>query len=253
MAEVELLREGALAIVRVDRPLAKNAIDRAAMASLEAITAELEADTGVACAILTAAGDSFIAGGDLKDFASLEKSEEGRRMSLWMQSVLNRWEALPCPTIAAIDGDAYGGGCEVALACDLRVIAPEARLVFRQVAMGLTPGWGGGQRLSRLVGRARALRIYVTASALSAAEARAIGLVDEVAEEGATALEAARALAAQIASFSPLAVRNTKRALLRGEEMPLRAAIDFEAELFGQTWGSPPHVAAVRRFLGRKG
>jgi enoyl-CoA hydratase len=249
MSEVSLERRGPIATVTIDRPAAKNAIDRAAMRALEEIVGELEADTSVACTILTGGGGSFVSGGDLKDFAQLEKSEEGRRMSLWMQSVLGRFEALPCPTIAALDGDAHGGGCEIALACDMRVIASSSSFIFRQVAMGLTPGWGGGQRLLRLVGRSRAIRIFCTAATVGAEEALAIGLVDRVAPK---AMDEARGIAERIAEQPALAVRNTKRAILRGSEMPLRAAIDFEAELFAQTWGSEDHRAAVEAFLLRR-
>ena len=167
-------------------------------------------------------------------------------MSLWMQGIVNRLDALPCPTIAAIGADAYGGGCELALACDMRVIAPKARLHFRQVAMGLTPGWGGGQRLARLIGRSRAIFLLATAAAVEAPRALGMGLVDEIADD---ALDRAEQIGRAIAKHSTLAVRNTKRAIVRGAEMPLRAAIDFEAELFAECWGSEAHHAAVARFL----
>lgn len=250
MTEVQLSREGAIAIVTVDRPSAKNAIDRAAMAALGEIVIELENDRDLACAIVCGAGDHFIAGGDLKDFTALSNSDEGRRMSRWMQSVLSRWAMLPFVTIAAIDGDAYGGGCEVALACDLRVIASHAKLHFKQVAMGLTPGWGGGQRLARCVGASRALLIYATAASVGASEALSMGLVDVVAADR-SALAEARLLAGDVASKPRLAVRNTKRAIGRGLEMPLEEAIAFEAEMFAETWGSPDHRAAVEAFLRR--
>lgn len=249
---VTLTREGALAVVTVDRPRAKNALDRAAMIALEAIVAQLEHDEGVVAALFTGAGDHFVAGGDLRDLAQLATGPQGRAMGLRMQAILGRWSALPFPTLAALDGDAYGGGCEIALACDHRVVAPGARFVFKQVAMGLTPGWGGGQRLLRLVGPARALRWLTLGAAVGADEAVHSGLADLQAEPGTRALDAARAWAASLALASPTAVRAIKRALLRGAEMPLRAAIDYEAELFAQVWGSDDHRAAVAAFLARK-
>lgn len=246
---VRLEREGPLALVIVDRPRAKNAIDRAAMRRLDSIVEELSGDDALAAVILAGAGDHFISGGDLKDLAELERPEEGRGMSVFMQSVLARWEALRCPTIAAIGGDAYGGGCEIALACDLRVMSRGSRLVFKQVSMGLIPGWGGGQRLSRLIGPSRALLLLVTAAAVGAEQALAIGLADEITE--GSALEAARALGARIAAQPRAAVALTKRALVRGAELPKSLAIDLEAELFAQTWGSEDHRRAVRSFLQR--
>lgn len=248
-SEVRLERQGAIAVVTVDRPGARNAIDRAAMAALENIVREIELDTSLVCAIITGAGDHFIAGGDLKDFVALERNEEGRRMSRAMQSVLWRWSNLPLVTIAAIDGDAYGGGCEVALSCDLRVIKSSARLVFRQVSMGLTPGWGGGQRLSRLIGNNRAIRIFATGATVSPSEALEMGLVDQVADR--SALAEARTLAEEIAAQPHMAVRNMKRAITHGASMPLERAIAFEAELFAETWNSPDHRAAVEVFLKR--
>lgn len=250
--EVRLHHEGALAIVTVDRPRAKNAIDLAAMDTLERLIDELEASPSVAAAIFTGAGDHFVSGGDLRDLSRLLTSGEGRAMGLKMQAVLTRWARLPCPTLAALDGDAYGGGCEIALACDHRVVSADARFVFKQAAMGLTPGWGGGQRLLRLVGPSRALAWLSTARAVTAEEALAAGLADERAPPGQTALDAARAWGQRIAQQPRGAVRAIKQALVRGAEMPLRAAIDYEAELFAQAWGSGEHRAALQAFFDRK-
>jgi len=246
---IRLDRQGDVAVVTLDRPAAKNAVDRATMKALHALIDEIESDASLGCAILTAAGDTFIAGGDLRDLAALTTAAEGRAMSLAMQATLARWAALPFPTIAAINGDAFGGGCEIALACDLRVIATGARMVWKQVAMGLGPGWGGGQRLQRLVGPSRALRWLVTSAAVGAEEALASGLVDRVDDR---ALAAAHELAAVICSSSRAAVRAVKRALVVGRDLPLGAAIDFEAELFGQLWGQGDHRAAVSAFLTRR-
>ncbi len=250
-AEVRLEREGPIAIVTVDRPRAKNAIDRPAMEALDRIVGELEHDAHVAAAIFTGAGSHFVSGGDLRDLSALLTSGEGRAMGLRMQAILGRWAALPCPTIAALGGDALGGGCEIALACDHRIAAPGARLVFKQVAMGLTPGWGGGQRLLRLVGPSRALGWLTLGSAVGAEEALAAGLVDAIAPPGTSALDLARERARAVAQAPLGAVRAIKRALLRGAEMPLRAAIDYEAELFAQVWGAEDHRAAVAAFLQR--
>lgn len=248
MNGVVLERDGAVARIVVDRPHVRNAVDRAAMSALEAIIGELEVDDNVACVVFTGR-DGFIAGGDVKDFASIPSADEGRAMSRWMNTTVRRLAQLPCPVIAAINGDAYGGGCELALACDIRVISAHAKMVFRQVAMGLTPGWGGGQRLARIVGRSKAILLLSTAASVDAPYALQLGLVDEVVED---AVSRATEIGGEIARHGKLAVRNTKRAIVRGEDLPLQAAIQLESELFGQAWGSDEHHAAVRRFLDRR-
>jgi enoyl-CoA hydratase len=245
-------KDAGVAEVVIDRPEVRNAISLRTMAELEAVVSDLEHDPEVLAVILTGAGDkAFVSGGDLKEFRSLRTVHDGREMSLRMGNILQRLHHLEVPVIAAINGDAYGGGCETALACDLRLAAPHARLGFRQIIFGVTPGWGGGQRLLRLVGRSKALELLLTGATLTAEEALAIGLVDRVVNTG-DVRDAARELAARIAGHAPLAIRSIKRALTEGANMPLDAAIAYESELFSVTWGSEDHWEAEKAFWEKR-
>lgn len=241
-----------IGVLRIDRPHARNAIDRATIGELELRMEEIEASTGLRCLIVASGhGSAFIAGGDLKDFSEIMSPEEGRAMGATMQQVLRRLSDLPFPSIAAIGGDAYGGGCEVALACDVRVMADDARLVFSQVRLGLTTGWGGGPRLVHMVGPAVAMRILVTGEALSAHEAWRLGLVAAVAPR-AQVEEVAREWAQRIADLPHQSVEAMKQLVKRCAQVSVEDGLVVENNLFGQRWGSLEHQAAVARFLARK-
>lgn len=249
---VELGRADRTAVVRVSRPDVRNAIDRRTMDELDRVVTDLAANAEVECVILTAEGDrAFIAGGDLRDFQELDTPEKGKAMSLRMQGVLSRLEALEVPTIAAIGGDAYGGGCEIALACDMRVMAKHAHLVFSQARLGLITGWGGTPRLVRAVGYGHAMRILLTGQYLSADEALGMGLAAAVAPSGfalATALDLAR----QITRHPAASIRTFKVLLRQSANLPLEEAIALENELFGQRWGSVEHERSLREFFARR-
>lgn len=237
-----------LAVLTIDRPAAKNAVDRATMSALSSAIDELESESRLSAVLVTAAGDHFVSGGDLKDFAELPEPAQGREMSLRMQSLLSRLEALKAPSFAVINGNAYGGGCELALACDVRIMKRGARLEFRQTAMGLTTGWGGGLRLLRLVGRAQAILLTTTGLPIEAEEALRIGLVDRVAEDPRAEAEQ---LCERIRHRSQRAVVAMKKLLTLGATVPPGEATEFEADIFESTWGSPEHRGAVARFLAR--
>lgn len=245
-----IARDGAVLTVAIDRPEARNAISFAVMDELSELVDLLERDRQTQAVILTGGGHQvFVSGGDIKEFQSVSGREAGRDMALRMQSVLDRWSALDIPSIAAIGGDAYGGGCEIALACDMRICSDAARMHFKQISLGIMTGWGGGARLQRAVGRSQALRILLTAATVDAAHALRIGLVDEVAED---ALTAAQALGADISRWSPQAVRSIKRALHRGRDLPMREAIAYEAELFATTWASEDHAEGLAAFFEKR-
>lgn len=249
---VRLEREGGIVVLTIDRPGAKNALDLETMERLSAIVDELARDPELRAVVLTGAGGAFVSGGDVKDFLSLDTPQAGKRMSRRMQSVLARLEALEVPVVAAIEGVALGGGAEVSLACDIRIASGSARIAFKQVSLGIMVGWGGGQRLLRLVGRSRALRLLLAGATLGAEEALRLGLVDEVVPAG-EALAAALRLARQIAAQPAAAVRATKRALHQGAEMSRAAAAAFEAECFSTLWAGPDHRNAVARLMGKRG
>lgn len=245
-------QDGRVGILTINRPEVRNAIDIDTMEELEVLLDQLERDRELTALIVTGAGDeAFVAGGDLKYFQTLDTIYKGRDMSLRMQHILNRIERLDFPVIAALNGYAFGGGCEVMVACDIRVCDERAQMGFRQVAFGIMCGWGGANRLQRIIGRSRALMLLLTGDVIEAPRAFELGLVDVLAPAG-KAVEEARALAHRMAENAPLSVRFTKRALHVGKDMPLSASIDYEAELFCTLWASADHEEAVEAFFAKR-
>jgi enoyl-CoA hydratase len=232
-------------LITVNRPAVHNAISLATMDELDRVLSWLETSSRVGAVVLTGAGErTFVSGGDLKDFAQLETHEAAASMSRRMQSLMTRLELLPIPVIGAINGDCLGGGCEVALAADIRVVGDGSHFGFKQVALGITPAWGGRRRLVQLVGRSKALMLLLSGALLDAREAERIGLADKVVPRG-TALAAAMELAHQIAANPPLAVRAIKRAVNYDCAAPDGEVITFEADLFAKTWISNDHQEAL--------
>lgn len=180
MADIRVERAGAVLVLTVDRPRSRNALAPSTMGELDRLLAELEAREDVRCAVITGSGDrAFIAGGDLKELESERDEEFGARMAREMRATLDRIASLPIPVVAALNGAAIGGGAEVAVACDFRIAAHDASIGFTQVLLGVTPAWGGIERLGALVGRGRALYLLATGRVLSGVEAAAWGLVEE--------------------------------------------------------------------------
>ncbi len=245
-------KQDRVGIITINRPQAQNSISIETMHELGHLLDEIETDTDLRVLVVTGSGETaFVAGGDLKDFRSLDSFQAGRWMSLYMQGILNRFEDLNQPVIAAINGYAFGGGCEFAVACDFRIASESAQLGFRQVRFGIMTGWGGTQRLLRLVGRSKATEMLLTGDILTAQQALAIGLVDRVVPEGQI-IEASLEMAARIAQNPPLALANIKRAIVKGWEMPQRVAMEYEAELFAATWDSEDHREAERAFAEKR-
>ncbi len=240
-----------VATLTIWRPQVKNAIDLATMDELDHVVAALEAERKLQAVILTGAGGTFVSGGDLRSLETLEGSEAGRAMSRKMQATLLRLEGLEVPVIAAIEGHALGGGAEVALACDIRIAAADARIGFKQIALGIMVGWGGGQRLCALVGRGRSLELLLTGDILDGEGAFRLGLVDRVVPPG-KALAEAEALAGRVAVQPPLAVRAIKRALSQGDGMSRERGMAYEAECFGLLWGSRDHREAVKAYFEKR-
>lgn len=239
-------------VITINRPQVQNSISIDTMHEMGHLLDQLERDADLRVLLITGAGETaFVAGGDLKDFRSLDSFQAGRWMSLYMQNILNRFEDLDKPVIAAINGYAFGGGCELAVACDFRIASESAQLGFRQVRFGIMTGWGGTQRLLRLVGRSKATEMLLTGDVLTAQQAQLIGLVDRVVPQGQV-MEAALEMARRIAQNPPLALANIKRAIVRGWEMPQRAAMAYEAELFAATWDSEDHREAERAFAEKR-
>src|ERR1700736_5637684 len=180
MADIKVRQEGRVLVLTVDRPQARNALAGSTMEELDAHLADLADRTDIHCAVITGAGErAFIAGGDLKELASQRDEAFARQMAEAMRGSLDRIPSLPVPVIAAINGAALGGGAEVAIACDFRVAADDARIGFTQALLGLMPAWGGIERLAGSTGRSRALYLLTTGRVLSGQEAVDWGVVEE--------------------------------------------------------------------------
>src|SRR3990172_5108262 len=200
MRNIRFESDGKIAVLTISRPEVRNAVDVETLGELEALLSDRERDRALLALILTGEGDDcFISGGDLRQLRELDDLHKGREMCLRGQRVLSRLEALDAAVIGAVNGSAYGGGCEFALACDMRIASKEAEFCFRQVKLGIMTGWGGATRLHRIVGRARAMRLLLTGAPVGAEQALNMGLVDDVAPRGEV-LARARELAGEIAS-----------------------------------------------------
>ena len=240
-----------LATVTLDRPAVLNALNAATLSELDLVLDDLAADPAVRVVLLTGAGDrAFAAGADIRELAPLT-ADEGRAFALRGQSVFRKIEKLGKPVIACIQGFALGGGCELAMACTLRLAADNARLGQPEVKLGIVAGYGGTQRLPRLVGRAAALKLLLTGAPIDAPEALRIGLVDEVIP-AAQLMQRAEALALQIAANAPLAVAETLRAVDQGLDLPLDDALDREAASFGHLCGSADKAEGAAAFLAKR-
>jgi enoyl-CoA hydratase len=243
--------EPSITVLQVNRPGVRNALNWEAMQAFADCVEQAHALPDLRALIVSGAGDAFIAGGDLKELHTFPSYGDGQSLSRGMVLALERLEALPCPVIAAVNGPARGGGVEIALACDLRILSAEADLGLVQITLGLTPGWGAGNRLLRLVGFSRALEWLATGKVLSASEALAHGLANRVTPPGgalAGALELARTISAQ----SPQAVAAVKRLLRAALILVPETAAAFEQAEFPPLWASEEHRQAVERFLKRK-
>jgi enoyl-CoA hydratase len=244
-------RDG-IRILTVDRPEKLNALNAAVQEDLAARVAEAEADATLRCVILTGAGEkAFIAGADIGELAKLTPLV-GREHALRGQALLCRLENLPVPTIAAINGYAYGGGLELALACTLRVASENAKMGLPETSLGILPGYGGTQRLARLLGTARAAELVLTAEkGVTAAEAHRLGLVNRVVPAG-QALTAALELAQAISRNGPVACRSALDAIRRGVEMPLPEGLEYEATLFGLCASTEDMREGMNAFLEKR-
>jgi enoyl-CoA hydratase len=237
--------------VTLNRPQVLNALDGRTLEELAEVFAAIEAAPEVRCVILTGAGDkAFAAGADIAAMATMGM-EEARRFAGLGHRMADRIEGLGAPVIAAVNGFALGGGLELALTCDFIIAARTAKLGQPEAGVGVIPGFGATQRLPRRVGVARARQLLYTGDLLTAEEARAWGLVNEVTEP-AELLPRAQALAAKIAGRAPLAVAAAKRAVRRGEDLPLDRGLAYEQELFGALFATADQKEGMAAFLEKR-
>jgi enoyl-CoA hydratase len=234
-----------------NRPKVLNALNRQTMDELDAALTDAGKDRDLRVLILTGAGDkAFIAGADINELARMTPMT-GPETSLHGQAVLHRLETLGKPSIAAVNGFALGGGCELALACSIRLASRTAKFGQPEVKLGIIPGYGGSQRLARLCGKGIAHELCLSGEMISAEEAHRIGLVNHVCEP-AELLPAAQSLAKKIAANAPVAVQLTMEAIERGLEMPQEQGLFLEASLFGMSCATEDMREGTRAFLEKR-
>src|SRR5215204_372247 len=244
-------REAAVATITVNRPDRLNALNAATVDDLRHALLELRHDDGVRAVVITGAGEkAFIAGADIAEL-SRQRPLEAKITAQRGQHVFDLVEALGKPVIAAINGFALGGGCELAMACTLRIAADTARFGQPEINLGLIPGYGGTQRLARLVGRGRALELLLRGHQIDAGEAFRIGLVDRVVP-GAELMATALALAVELAAKAPVAARAILEAVHKGLQMPLAEGQAYEATLFGLVATTEDMQEGTRAFLEKR-
>lgn len=241
--------DSGIRVLTLDRPPV-NALGRELVSELAEALRALRGDRQARCVILRSAGKHFSAGADLKERSGMSE-DEVRAFVPQLADVCNALDGLPVPSVAAVRGTAAGGGCELALACDIRVLAADARIGLRETALAIIPGAGGTQRLPRLIGPARAKRWIFSAAMHTAQEALEDGVADRVVAVEALAAEA-RALASAIAANGPLAVRLAKRAIREGAHLALDRALAVEWECYQETLGTADRVEGLRAFADKR-
>ena len=240
-------QDGYVGIVTINRERALNALNSQVLEELEATFDAIDLDATRAV-ILTGAGEkSFVAGADIGEMSTLSKAE-GEAFGKKGNDVFRKIETFPIPVIAAINGFALGGGCEISMSCDIRICSDNAVFGQPEVGLGITPGFGGTQRLARLVGEGMAKQMIYSAINIKADEALRIGLVNAVYTQEEL-MPAAKKLAAKIAQNAPIAVRNCKKAINDGMQVDMDAAIVIEEKLFGDCFETEDQMAGMGNFL----
>jgi len=244
-------RETNVAVLTIHRPQRLNALDTRTLSELQQALLDLQHDPDTRVIIITGAGDkAFVAGADISELAT-DVPEAARARARMGQRVFESIETLGKPVIAAINGFALGGGCELAMACTIRIAAESARLGLPEINLGLIPGFGGTQRLPRLIGKGRAAELILSGAPVTAQQALQMGLVNRVFPD-AELMREARSLAQDLASKPPIAVRTALDAINLGLEMPLSEALAFEASLFGLVSATEDKHEGTRAFLEKR-
>ena len=250
MAFVDFEQRGPIGVITMNRPEALNALNDQVLKDLDAVLDAAEANDEVLVLILTGAGRSFVAGADIgqmKDFTPVQAKQFG----MYGNSVFLKLENFPKPVIAAVNGFALGGGCELSMACDIRLASEKARFGQPEVGLGITPGFAGTQRLPRIVGVSKAMELILTAKTIKADEAKVIGLVSEVypAEE---LMPKAMELAEAICANAQIAVQESKRCIRMGMQTDIATGSAFEAEAFGVCCGTADKDEGMGAFLEKR-
>ena len=250
MAFVTLEKQGHVGVVTMNRPEALNALNDQVLRDLDAVLTQAEEDAELYVLVVTGAGRSFVAGADIGQMSGFS-AVEGKAFGVYGNQVFAKLENLSKPTIAAVNGFALGGGCELAMTCDIRLASEKAKFGQPETGLGITPGFGGTQRLPRIVGAARAMELILTAKNISADRAREIGLVSEVypPEE---LMDRALELANAIAANAQVAVRQSKAAIRRGLQTDMATGAAFESEAFGLCFSTQDQKDAMNAFVNKE-
>jgi enoyl-CoA hydratase len=249
MSLILLERREAVAIIRLNRPEKRNALSRAMLEELRIVFEQFETEQALTAVILTGSGDAFCAGTDIAELADLDQ-DEARATSERGQSVCNQIENCSVPVIGAINGIAAGGGCELALACHLRIVSPEAQFTLPETSLGVIPAYGGTHRLPREIGYSRALEVTLTGVEITAKRAVELGLVNRIADSDV--LVAAELLAKNMSKLAPLAIRGCLKAVMRGLELPLAEGLALESEIFASLFDTQDVREGTRAFLEKR-
>ena len=251
MTNVLLEKKGNIAIATINRPKALNALNSQVLEDLNELVDLVNADEEIRALVLTGAGEkAFVAGADIGEMSTLTKAE-GEAFGKKGNDVFRKLETMPIPTIAAVNGFALGGGCELSMSCDIRICADTAVFGQPEVGLGITPGFGGTQRLGRLVSPGMAKQLIYTARNIKADEALRIGLVNAV-YPAADLMAAAEKMAVTIAANAPIAVRACKKAINEGLDVDMDAAIVIEEKLFGSCFETADQKEGMGAFLEKR-
>ena len=250
MSFVKFEQQGPVAILTIDRPEALNALNSQVLADLDEAITKVEQAEDVFAVILTGAGRSFVAGADIGEMVNFS-AVDGKKFGVRGGSIFLRLENLSKPVIAAINGFALGGGCELAMSCDIRIASEKAKFGQPEVGLGLIPGFGGTQRLSRLVGKGMAKYLIYTAEVIGAEEAGRIGLVEKVVEPEEL-MPTCEALAKTIMSKAPIAVGVAKHCINNGYDMDMKSASELEVNSFGISFSSEDLKEGTSAFLEKR-
>jgi len=249
MATVMLAKEEKMAVITINRPEALNALSSEVLRELNAAIEDIKADDQVGVVIITGAGKAFVAGADIAQMQSMTVDDAYAFAKLG-QDIFEKIETLPKIVIAAVNGFALGGGCELCMSCDIRLASENAKFGQPEVNLGITPGFGGTQRLSRLVGKGKAIELIATADTISAADAEHLGLVNKVVS--GEVLPAAKEMAQKILSKGSFAVRYSKAAVHYGLQTDIKTGIAYEASVFGLCFGAQEQKEGMAAFLEKR-
>lgn len=240
-----------IAIISINRPKALNALNSETLKELDCAVDMIAEDEGVYAVILTGAGEkSFVAGADITEMKDMSVAE-GRKFGMLGNKVFRKFDLLDKPVIAAVNGFALGGGCELSMACDIRIASTNAKFGQPEVGLGITPGFGGTQRLARIAGMAVAKELIFTGRIIKAEEALRVGLVNKVVEPDKV-MEEAISFANTIAAQSPIAVKYCKAAINRGMQCDIETALMYESEVFGECFATEDQKEGMTAFVERR-